>query len=92
MRIVVQYSAQFSQAAGAARESIDVDAPCTVQQLVLSLASERRSALRALLLDGSSRLRPHVLLCVRDEQIYWDSPSPLRDGDEVLLFSPISGG
>ncbi len=92
MKITVHYSAQFQPAAGTARECVEIDPPCTVQELVLGLAGERRAALQTMLLDGQRGLRPHVLLCVRDEQIEWDRPAALRDGDEVLLLSPISGG
>jgi molybdopterin converting factor small subunit len=91
MKVTVCYSGQLKAAAGAAREEHDVVDGCSVRELVLGVAERKGDPLRSLMLDSARGLRPHILVCIDDEQVDW-ATQKLKAGDEVLLMSPISGG
>ncbi len=90
MKITIKYSAQIAQAADASSETVELEAPCTVRELVERIAKERGGRFRDLVLGGEGK--PVVLLAVGDEQVRWEDERRLREGDEVSLLSPISGG
>ena len=71
---------------------IDLDAACSVPALLLRLAERHGEHFRAMLLDGSGRLQPGILLFVGEEQVSGDAPRTLQDGDEVTILSPMAGG
>jgi hypothetical protein len=48
--------------------------------------------MKALLEINPARCAPAVLTFVGEEQVRWDAPPMLNDGDEIMLLSPISGG
>ncbi|MCZ6792932.1 MAG: MoaD/ThiS family protein [Planctomycetota bacterium] len=92
MNVTVKYWGQIKQAAGQASEPVEVTDDCTAQELVLRLANDRGEPLRAHLLDEAGNPRASLLLVVGEEQVSWDSPHRLRDGDVITLLPPISGG
>ena len=69
--------------------SIDCDVPTTAQDLVARLARDRGGRLAKLLLQDD-RLASSVLVAVNDRQAA--GPVPLKDGDEVTVIPPVSGG
>jgi molybdopterin converting factor small subunit len=89
MRVTVEFFGPAREAAGAARVGVDCDMPTTAQDLVTRLARERGGRLGHLLLTDD-RLAPSVLIAVNDLQA--DAPAPLKDGDEVTVIPPVSGG
>jgi len=83
-KITVRYFALLRERLG--RESEEVswdDAEPTVERLRLHLA-DRSPAAAALLRGGA------LLVAVNRE--YAAAGAPLKDGDEVALFPPVSGG
>ena len=91
MIVMVEYFGPARDAAGVVRESVECDPPCPAVELVERIARERGGRLAALLLkDG--RLSRSVLLSVGDRQIGRDEEMLLRDGDEVVVIPPVSGG
>jgi molybdopterin converting factor small subunit len=84
--------AQARQAAGRADEQVDIDRPCSVQDLIVGLASRHGDPLRRLLLDDRGSVQPALLLFVGDEQVDPAGAVPLRDGDVVTVLSPMAGG
>ena len=69
MKITVVYTTQVKAALGVPQESIEVDVPCTVKQLVLQLAQRHGEPFRKLVLSEGDQLLPSILLCVGDQQI-----------------------
>ncbi|MCH7989228.1 MAG: MoaD/ThiS family protein [Planctomycetes bacterium] len=92
MQVTVVYAAQVKRAAGVASENVDVDATCSVQDLLTQVAAARGNALKNILFDDDGVLHPSILLFVRDSQIRWETPFELNDRDVVTVLSPISGG
>lgn len=89
MRVTVEFFGPAREAAGTARLGIDCDMPATAQDVVAKLARDRGGRLAHLLLTDD-RLAPSVLLAVNDTQVA--GPTPLRDGDVIVVLPPISGG
>ena len=89
MRVTVEFFGPARESAGQARLGVDVDTPATAQEVVTRVARERGGRLAQLLLVDD-RLAPFVLIAVNDVQAV--SPVPLRDGDEVTVLPPVSGG
>ena len=56
------------------------------------MAARHGDPLTGYLLDGSGRLRATVLAFVNEEQVDWETPRPLGDGDELVFMSAIAGG
>lgn len=92
MRIAVRYLAQLRQAAGSAEEQIDLQSPCALQHMIRQLAGRHGEAFRRLLLGPADTLQPSILLFVGEEQVRWDTPVELKDGDVVTVLSPMAGG
>ena len=83
MIVQVRYMAQLRQAAGRSTEAVKVEEGCTVATLVAYLAETRPALLNIL-------HSPTLLVFVGDEQARHEQV--LRDGDEILLMTPIAGG
>jgi MoaD family protein len=92
MKVAVRYQAQLRQTTGCTSEVIVLDGPCSLQQLMRQLADRHGERLRGMLLDADGRLQPSILLFVNEEQVRWDTPRQLQDGDEVTILSPMAGG
>jgi molybdopterin converting factor small subunit len=90
VKIEVRYLAQVRHAVGHAGETLAVEPPCTVAELVRLLPG-RHEALRGLLTDDRGGVLPSLLLFVGAEQVTSVS-QPLRDGDVLLVLSPMAGG
>ena len=43
-------------------------------------------------LNSTALRRTALLLAVNDEQVFWETPLELRDGDVVRIMTPIAGG
>ena len=56
------------------------------------MAARHGEPLTGYLLDESGRLRATVLAFVNEEQVDWETPRPLGDGDELVFMSAIAGG
>jgi MoaD family protein len=91
VRLKVSYSGQARAAAGCGSEEFELPATATLHDLLLAIAS-RHGERMAELLDFKNRGAPAVLVFVNEEQVSWEAPPVLKDGDEVMLLSPISGG
>jgi molybdopterin converting factor small subunit len=92
MKVVVEYFGPAREATGVARETVEVAEPVTAPELIARLARERGGRIARLLLGSDGCLGSSVLLAVGDRQLSVDDPAPLRDGDEVLVIPPVSGG
>jgi molybdopterin converting factor small subunit len=90
VRVTVEYFGPAREAAGLSREVVETE-PCTAVELVTRVAREKGGRFARLLLAGDA-LGPSVLIAVGDRQATPDDPIPLRDGDEVAVIPPVSGG
>jgi molybdopterin converting factor small subunit len=91
MRVSVAYSGQARSAAGCATEAVELPAAATLRTLLAEIVSRHGDQMAALL-EFKQRGAPAILVFVGEEQVAWDAPPSLTDGDEIMLVSPISGG
>jgi len=91
MKLTVRYSGLARAAAGKASEEIDLPAPADLRTLLAELSRRHGPAMHPLLAIGDHGA-PAVLAFVGDQQVTWQSPVALKEGDEIMLLSPISGG
>jgi len=92
MNVTVQYCAQIKQAVGITSEVVELDGSCSAQDLILRLAEKHGDPVRGFLLDDDGRQRINNLLVVGEDQVCWNTPRLLEDGDVVMILPPISGG
>lgn len=93
MKLKVSYSGQARAAAGCGSEEFELPGAATLHDLLLAIASRHGERVTALLETTPERRAPAVLVFVGEESVRWETPPPLlKDGDEVMLLSPISGG
>ncbi len=92
MKITLEYSTQIQQKAGKPAPTLELEAPCTIQELVKEIAAGAGPDLQAFLFDTEGNLQPTILLSINDEQVSWETPVMLQDGDSIGLLSPIAGG
>lgn len=92
MRLTVRYMAQVKHAAGTAGDEVQLDAPCTVRELLAILAQRRGEALRRMLLDSAGQAQPTILIFLGDRQVWPDELLQPRDGEVLTILSPIAGG
>jgi molybdopterin synthase catalytic subunit len=81
MRIDVQLFATLRDRAGSKTVSVNVAEGATVAQLLERVAAEYPTLAPAL---------PSAVIAVNQEFAF--PPTPVREGDEVALFPPVSGG
>lgn len=77
MAITVKYFASLRERLGRAEDRLEAAEAATVQQIWARLAEREE-------------LPANVLVAVNQE--YVDREHPVRDGDEVAFFPPVTGG
>lgn len=92
MKIRIKLLAQARNAAERDSDEIDCDELATVDSALRLLAEKHGDALRRILIDGAGKPHASVLLFVNEEQVYAGTPLKFRDGDELTIMPPISGG
>lgn len=92
MQIDVQYMSQLKKAAGVPQETLEVDGPCTVQQILTESVCSRRTRLSDTIREEDGSFRDILLVFVGDKQVDLATPFDLRDGDEMTIMFPIAGG
>ncbi len=92
MKVKIRYCGQLKQAAGCAAEEVKPGGELSARELIMSVAARHGEPLTRYLLDESGRLRATVLAFVNEEQVDWENPKVLGDGDELVFMSAIAGG
>ena len=81
MRVTVKLFGTFRQAAGWAKQELELADGATVAGLLITLAGQ----------DARTDFTNHAVYAAVN-QAYAHLDDPLHDGDEVALFPPVSGG
>ena len=81
MRIPVALFARFREAVGRGRVEVEVAEGATVEDVWTALAAAHPTL---------TRYRPHTLFAVGTD--YVEADRPVRAGEEVACFPPVSGG
>lgn len=92
MRVTVYYTAQARAAAGCDDETIELADGATALEALQLLCRRHGEGLGRILMQESLQPRPAIAVFVNERQVNWQAPAALREGDRVLLLSPIAGG
>lgn len=92
MKIKFQFTSQIALLAGRDEETIEIQESATIQQAMNKLLANKSDDFKKLIFTDSHKLLQAILLIKNDNQIEYDDSSPLKDGDEIIIFSPMSGG
>ncbi|MEM9659843.1 MAG: MoaD/ThiS family protein [Planctomycetota bacterium] len=92
MEIRIGYLAQVAAAVGTTAEALELAGSPSAADALAELRAQRGSVLDDLVFDAEGGLLPSIIVCVNNRQIESPDQEPLSDGDEVFLFSAISGG
>jgi len=92
MTVRLHYANRFASAVGSNREELEIDGPVRIVELLQRLAHRHGDAFRQVAFANDGELQPALMICVNDEHLLDPSDYFLRDGDEVMILSAISGG
>ena len=81
MRVPVALFARYREAVGRGRVEVEVSDGATVEDVWAALAAAH---------PALSRYRPYTLFAVGTD--YVDAQHPVRSGEEIACFPPVSGG
>jgi molybdopterin converting factor small subunit len=81
VRIPVALFARYREATGRGRVEVEVDEGATVEDVWTALATAH---------PVLTRYRPHTLFAIGTD--YVEADRPVRPGEEVACFPPVSGG
>ena len=92
MKVTLSYHAQVRQAAGTESESIDVPDGGDVLSALRLAAEAHGEAFRTLVLTSAGEVRPSLLILLNSVPVSRSGSKALAEGDEIGVFSPVSGG
>ncbi len=92
MKVRVHYTTQLKTAVGRTTDEVELGDTATLGTLLEQLTRRHGGEFRDMILDGSGRLLPSVLVCIGDAQTEPDIRTRLNEGDDITLLSAISGG
>ena len=81
MRVPVALFARYREAVGRGRVEVEVTERATVEDVWTALVTAH---------PALARYRPHTLFAVGTD--YVEADRPVRAGEEVACFPPVSGG
>lgn len=92
MKINFQYTSQIAMLANRDRETLDFLNSVTIKEAIAKLLQNKSEDFKNMLFTKSDQLLPAILLIKNGNQIDYTENETLMDGDEILIFSPMSGG
>ena len=88
MHFRILYFAKFREIAGQAEQELSVDRTLSTVRDLVEFLLESRPALAAIF--GQEQINPELRVAV--DQEFSSLDAPLRDGQEVAFFPPVTGG
>ena len=92
MIIYLHYTAQLAMEAGCSAEKLELCDDATVEQVVKDRANKHGGKFAEIVLSPDGDPVPTIMYVVNGEQVDRGTPHILKDGDELMLMSPIAGG
>lgn len=92
INITIRYSGQIRGVFGMASEQQSVERGLPAQEFILRRAQAAGDKAREFLNGSMEHRSAATLIFINGAQTCWNAPLPLKDGDEILLFSPLAGG
>lgn len=92
MNIKLRYTAQLKDVAKLGTDEIELKENEGIQFLLNCLVKRYDKGFGAILFDKEGNYRNSNLIVLNQAQVNYEEDSLLRDGDQVAIMSPISGG
>ena len=92
MNVKLRYTAQLKDKAGLETENIELKPNENLHDLLKKLASRYGEEFGNILFDENGTYRNSNLIAIYLFQVSYEENNELKDGDEITLISPVSGG
>ena len=92
MKIKFQFTSQIAMMANRDEEILELQNQTTIQNAFAKLLQNKSDEFKSLLFTKADQLLPAILLIKNGTQMDFAENEVLIDGDEILIFSPMSGG
>lgn len=92
MNIIVKYTAQLKKETGLAKETVSVGEEDSLKSLLEKVSSVHGPAVGDMMFDDAGQFKESIMIVHNGNQVSIDDPVKFRDGDMVMLMSPIAGG
>jgi molybdopterin converting factor small subunit len=92
MKIKFIYTSQIALFAKTDEEIVEIQNQANIQQAITALLLSKTEEFKQLLFNQSNTILQAILLIKNGNQIPYNDLSSLKDGDEIMIFSPMSGG
>ena len=90
--VAVSYFGTLRKVSGVGRETVPLNGANRISDVVRRLGELHGEPLKSALLDPNGLIREYLLISVGDEEIDKTGTTQVAGGDEISIFSPISGG
>lgn len=92
MKIKLRYTAQLKDVAKVGADELELKENEGIQSLLDVLVAKYDKAFGAILFDKVGTYRNSNLIVINQSQVSYEDNTTLKDGDQVTIMSPISGG
>ncbi len=92
MVIKVKYTAQLKKTTGTAEEIITVPENISLDETLHILSAHYKDNFHKMIFNEDNEFSNSIVPVVNGRQIRMEDNILLKDGDELLLLSPIAGG
>lgn len=92
MKIKFILTSQIATLLGKDEEVINLNNDANINNAVKKFLENKPNDLQKLIFKSDSELLPAILIIKNGNQIDINDNTILKDGDEIMIFSPMSGG
>ncbi len=92
IKVHVSYMAQVKKMVGISSEDVEIDSKCTAQEMIQDQLCKKYPNMAEYILGKDGMIRPIILVFVGDDKLEVHIPRKLKNGDEITIMSPITGG
>lgn len=92
MKIDIKYFAQIKKEAERQSDELDLKSGATLQECLIEVSRKKSASFNNILFDEHNAYRGSVILILNSIQVRYDENPEMKDGDELMLMSPIAGG
>ena len=90
--IKLKFTAQLKEKAGVAIDQIEIAEGEKLQSILKKLADRYGKDFATILFDDNGAFRNSNLIAINEYQENYKENPTLKNGDELILMSPIAGG
>jgi molybdopterin converting factor small subunit len=92
VKIIVKFTAQLKKEAGISKMEFKIDEQDSLLNIITKVAKSFNDNFYDMLLDEKGKFRQSIMLVFNGTQVGLYDPINFKEGDEILLMSPIAGG